>query len=79
MTTLKNYYAPTPKKWRRIGDALLYSCGAIGAAGLFAFDDLKEIFTDNELKWIIGSVLVIGFIAKFLTNFFKDENAEPKP
>lgn len=75
---LKNYYQPTPAKWRKIGDSLLYACGAIGATGLIAFDELKQIFNETELKWIIGSVLIIGFISKFITNFFKDDGA-PTP
>lgn len=73
---LKNYYQPTPAKWRKIGDSLLYACGAIGATGLFAFDELKQIFSETELKWIIGVALVVGFISKFITNFFK-EDAKP--
>jgi len=70
---LKNYYKPTPKKWRQIGDSILYGCGAIGAAGLFGFDNLKETFSATELKAIIGGTLILGFIGKFITNFFKEE------
>lgn len=70
------FNAPTPAKWRRIGNALLYSCGAIGAAGLFGFDELKDIFTDKELKWIIGVTLIIGFVSKFLTSFFSTDNSK---
>ena len=70
---MKNYYKPTPKKWRKIGDSLLYGCGAIGATGLLAFDQLEKVFSAKELKVIIGTILILGFIGKFLTNFFKDE------
>ena len=69
----KNYYSPTPKKWRRIGDALLFGCGAVGATGLIAFDEMKSVFGPKELKWIIGGVLILGFIGKFLSNFFKED------
>lgn len=70
---MKNYWEPTPKFWRKIGDSILYGCGIIGASGLFAFDQIKEIFGPNELKIIIGSTLLLGFIGKFLTNFFKEK------
>lgn len=72
--SIKNYYQPTPKFWRKLGDAILYGCGSIGATGLIAFDQLKELFSEHELKIIIGSTLILGFIGKFLTNFFKQEN-----
>lgn len=70
------YYSPTPAKWRKIGDSILYSCGAIGAGGLIGFDELKGIFSPNELKIIIGGVLILGFVGKFITNFFKEETKE---
>ena len=73
---MQNYYKPTPKKWRKIGDAILYGCGTVGATGLFAFDDLKSIFSQGELKAIIGSILVLGFVGKFLTNFFKEDEKQ---
>ncbi len=71
--SLKHYYHPTPKFWRKLGDAILYGCGSIGATGLIAFDELQTIFTASELKIIIGAVLILGFAGKFLTNFFKEE------
>lgn len=67
------YYSPTPVKWRKIGDSILYGCGVIGSAGLFGFDNLKEFFSPKELKIIIGAFLIFGFLGKFITNFFKDE------
>ena len=73
--SLKNYYHPTPKFWRKLGDAILYGCGSIGATGLIAFDELKEVFSAVELKAVIGGVLILGFLGKFLTNFFKEDNS----
>jgi NAD(P)H-dependent FMN reductase len=70
---MKNYYKPTPKKWRKFGDALLASAAVVGGGGLMAFDQLKEVFTSQELKVIIGATLVIGIAGKFLTNFFKED------
>lgn len=78
MKLLKNYYSPTPKKWRKIGDALLACAGLIGGGGILAFDQLKELYTPHELKIFIGASLVVGIIGKFLTNFFTEDttNAE---
>lgn len=42
MKILKDYYKPTPKKWRRIGDAMLACAGIIGGGGLLAFDELDR-------------------------------------
>lgn len=76
---IKGYYKkPTRAKWRKIGDALLYGCGAIGASGLMAFEQLKQVFSVHELKLIIGFILIAGFAGKFLTNFFKEDNDEKK-
>ena len=72
--SLKDYYHPTPKFWRKLGDAILDGCGSIGATRLFAFDELKSLFSENELKVIIGVVLILGFAGKFLTNFFKEDS-----
>ena len=71
--SIKHYYLPTPKFWRKLGDAILYGCGSIGATGLIAFDELKELFAEHELKVIIEAVLILGFVGKFLTNFFKED------
>lgn len=73
MKILKQYYMPTPAKWRKIGDALLAAAGLVGGGGLLAFDQLKEVFDAHELKLIIGGVLLIGIVGKFLTNIFGPE------
>lgn len=70
------YYSPTPAKWRKIGDSILYGCGIIGASGLIGFDELKNIFSPKELKLIIGGILILGFVGKFITNFFKEETKQ---
>lgn len=71
---IKGYWKPTPKIWRQIGDSILYGCGTIGAGGLIAFEQLQVIFSATELKVIIGVTLILGFVGKFLTNFFKKED-----
>jgi hypothetical protein len=78
MKMIHEYYRPTPKKWRKVGDALLACAGLIGGGGLIAFDQLKEIFNSHELKIIIGAVFIIGIAGKFLTNFFGPEITENK-
>lgn len=58
---LKNYYKPTPKKFRKIGDALL-------GISLMAIPAELSGYT-----WISISIFLLGVIGKFLTNFFSDE------
>lgn len=71
--SFKNYYEkPTQKKWRKIGDSLLACAALIGGGGLVAYDELKEIFSSQELKVIIAIVFVVGISGKFLTNYFKE-------
>ena len=70
---MNNYWKPTPKKWRRLGDSLLAVATVIAIGGIWQFDSLKDIFTTNELKLMITSSIVLGVVGKFLTNFFKDE------
>jgi len=62
MKLFKNYYAPTPKKWRKIGDTLL-------ALSLYAQG--QQIFTENT-KLMTG-IAIVGLVGKFLTNFFTED------
>lgn len=68
-----NYWKPTPKKWRRIGDSMLAVASVLAIGGLWQFDNLKDIFTTGEIKIMIVSSIALGVIGKFLTNFFKEE------
>ena len=65
-----DYWKPTPKKWRKMGDALLAVASILSIGGLWQFDNLKDVFTSNELKFMIVLSIVLGVIGKFLTNFF---------
>ena len=58
----KNYWHPTPKKWRKLGDALL------GVALIGIPTDLAGY------KWVGITMFIIGIIGKFLTNFFTDDS-----
>ena len=72
MSILKNYWAPTPKKWKKIGDALLATSTVITVGGMLQFENLKEIFTTGQIRWLTIAPMILGVIGKFLTNFFKD-------
>jgi len=57
---IKNkYYAPTPVKWRKLGDASLGISTTITGFAIY-----------EEIKWIAITALILGVIGKFLTNFF---------
>ena len=57
---LKNYFAPTPKRFRVLGDS-------IAAASLF----VAGLNLDHpKLMLLCG---VVGAIGKFVTNFFAEE------
>lgn len=59
----RNYWKPTPKKWRKIGDSLL----AISTIGVPA------VLMNHQ--WIGISLFVVGVIGKFLTNLFAENNS----
>jgi hypothetical protein len=73
---LCQYWKPTPKRWRKIGDGLLAAASVLAIGGLWQFDNLKEIFTPTEIKTLIVSSIVLGVLGKFLTNFFKEDSSE---
>lgn len=59
-----SYSAPTPKKMRKLGDALL-ACGT--------FISTYGTFEGN--KTLAITALCIGVAGKFLTNFFAEDTA----
>jgi hypothetical protein len=64
MKNLKEMYlSPTPKKWRKIGDALL---GVSTIVTTYAI-------ADEWSKYIQLSALILGVVGKFLTNFFSED------
>lgn len=56
---LKNYYKPTPKKWRKLGDALLGVSTIITTYAVY-----------ENIHWVAMTALITGVVGKFLTNFF---------
>lgn len=64
MKNLKELYSsPTPKKWRKIGDALLAVSTTITTYAI----------ADEWNKYATLSALIMGVIGKFLTNFFSED------
>jgi hypothetical protein len=58
---LKNYFKPTPKRFRVLGDSL---------ASASVFVSSYAILNDHQNLGI--AILVSGWVGKFLTNFFAD-------
>jgi hypothetical protein len=63
---LKSFYNPTPKKWRRLGDALLGVSTTITSFSIY-----------NDMKEIAIAALLLGVVGKFLSNFFTEDPQEP--
>jgi hypothetical protein len=59
---LSNYFKPTPKNLRIIGDSLLTLSTTIGAYS-----------TLMENKYISISVIITGLLGKFITNLFANK------
>jgi hypothetical protein len=70
---LKNYYKPTPAKFRKLGDVLLVVGTSITMGTLMEFDKLEKVFTSMEIKVAMVIALSFGVIGKFLTNFFTEK------
>jgi hypothetical protein len=68
----KNYYKPTPAKFRKLGDVLLVVGTSITMGTLMEFDKLEKVFTSMEIKVAMITALAFGVIGKFLTNFFAE-------
>lgn len=58
----KNYYKPTPKKLRVLGDSLLAVSTFITTFALY-----------SEYTTVAIVSLCVGVVGKFLTNFFKED------
>lgn len=59
----KYYFKPTPKRLRIFGDSL--AAGSLFVAGLAIV---------NGYEKIAMGVAVAGWVGKFISNFFNDEN-----
>ena len=63
MKLKERYLAPTPKKMRKLGDALLAVSTTITTYAI----------AEDWSKWIQISALMMGVVGKFLTNFFTED------
>lgn len=63
MKLKEKYLAPTPKKMRKLGDALLAVSTTIATYAI----------ADDWSKWVQISALMLGVVGKFLTNFFTED------
>lgn len=70
---LKNYYKPTPAKFRKLGDVLLVVGTSVTMGTLMEFDKLERVFTSKEIKVAMIIALSFGVIGKILTNFFTEK------
>ena len=59
---LKNYFMPTPKRFRILGDSLASASVFISSFAIINHHETLGIF-----------VLVSGWVGKFITNLFTDE------
>jgi hypothetical protein len=59
---MKKYYAPTSKKWRKIGDSLLAASATITSFAIY-----------EKVDWLAYIALFSGVIGKFLSNLFSEE------
>lgn len=71
----KNYYKPTPAKFRKLGDVLLVVGTSITMGTLMEFDKLERVFTPKEIKVAMIVALAFGVIGKILTNFFTESKS----
>lgn len=67
------FYSPTPIKARKIGDAILFASASLSALMM------GSPLTDNQIKWVVFGLSVIGVLGKTISNMFKEgESKEDK-
>jgi len=59
---MKKFYAPTPQKWRKIGDSLLAASATITSFAIY-----------EKVDWLAYVALFSGVIGKFLSNLFSEK------
>lgn len=65
---MKNYYQPTPKKWRKIGDAILLISATLSTLMM------GSPLSDKTIAITVWILSVVGVVGKVITNFFKEED-----
>lgn len=66
---MKNYWGPTPKRMRKLGDALLSVSTLLSTYSV----------ADEWGKTVTIAIIVSGVAGKFLTNFFTEDEADNRP
>lgn len=66
-TISEKYAAPTPVKWRKIGDSIL-----IGSSGFSALM-MGAPLDDKSIIWIVFILNGFGVAGKVITNFFTED------
>lgn len=69
MKPLNKYYSPTPKRWRKIGDAILL----LGAS--LAPIIMGSPMNDHQKAWGVTISSLLGVFGKIATNFATDDNS----
>jgi hypothetical protein len=69
----KGYWSNTPKKWRKLGDSILAMGTFLSVGGLMQMDNLKELYTIEQIRTFVTTSIVLGVVGKFMTNFFGDK------
>lgn len=72
-TFAENYWAKTPIRMRKIGDAIL-----IGTASLSAMM-MGAPLSEAAKTWVIFVLNVVGVAGKIISNMFKDVPPEAEP
>lgn len=74
------YTEPTPRRMRVLGDSILAASGVISTGGLVSSVLTLQNPTPEMIESIIRPAIelslwatILGFIGKFLTTFFKEE------
>ena len=65
--TFKDYFKPTPKRFRILGDSLASASVFISSYAIL-----------NDMKSIALAVMLSGWAGMFLTNFFSEEVVSEK-
>lgn len=75
-TIFKNYYKPTPVKWRKLGDSILVIGTIISTTCLTEYEKAKEMFGMGDLKTLMLTAIVCTALGKIVTNFASEQTPE---
>lgn len=64
MTLKERYFSETPELAKKIGDGILLIATTLSASVM------SLPLTDNQIKWTVFALSLVGAIGKTVTNFF---------